>query len=995
MSDNQHSNVPEGEAEGQATHLPLTNQTVQLGPDQLGQAAAQNDSREAAAGSPGASANEVTWLLPFSPVSAAGLQAAPDLAALSVEQLQAAQHAIVSQLRAKLGTGQPTDQIVIQSSSSEGEDDTAQRPAQAVTPAEHQAVTSTQQAQQASPIKPKSKSHQHASTGGAARPSSTSEARGTTQTVTSPVTSPLKLKKDAAVGSQKNPKSRGKASKKAPPIDYAKIVRCPVCGVMNRRIKGDLHVHYFTCKSINRAVVHEVEEQRLLTLIGGTQRVIRRDSGLKAVQAQCSAVKREEQQAEEAKGTRNLGSEDSDTSDTSEYQDSYEEDSGSTDESASSSSGGSESSASISSSSSSAGSRQAKKVKPKKNKQSRISSTPAQSSSSSSEQQQSHRHGSKEAAPPPPVQSNLKSMLEEVQTQNDLRFQRLEALILQQQHQHQPTSLGLVSAHSKTSIAASAAYEHDEEFAQNIHITAMAGWPEMLQEDVGDASKFPAWKKLYSEYVSKCTDKQRTPATMAQTFHRWAQTFATVFSEQDRQLQDQGTQVASGLERARRSFTAQGVMSLTDGEFTRRYLAFCQVRIKEPSQVLQLLSTPKIDVSSGHLVELMQAVQSFSDQLKLIPKPALHQCEPSQIREAFIGSIFGAEQLRERKVDYLKCATWSEASDLMIRKASGASGVAFNPFKPLKEFSVKLSEKHDKERDRGKETKDKDTDREKGKDKADDAPDMSSKSEQTWKTKFTALATDHSIRQPRHCFASSWKTRYAYLLDCICQGGKCVRCRRKGHLPSECDDPLPEVSYPRLTSEQLQDLHALSLVEYDEEGNIVRRAKSHRFDSRSQDQPRHESRHQEDRAHSDRQRLSVERHQERPRVGGGSYQRTHDRSPSRERHFDDRHRDDRRDNRYRSEAQGQREYSTYDRDHYSRDRSQDRNRELEHRGRSPSQERGPLRSSDLCYRCDRAGHRANECTADTRADGAPIQPRRPSESPARGTGVPATAQRRP
>jgi hypothetical protein len=49
----------------------------------------------------------------------------------------------------------------------------------------------------------------------------------------------------------------------------------------------------------------------------------------------------------------------------------------------------------------------------------------------------------------------------------------------------------------------------------------------------------------------------------------------------------------------------------------------------------------------------------------------------------------------------------------------------------------------------------------------------------------------------------------------------------------------------------------------------------------------------------------------------------------------------------------------------------------------------------LCYRCDRAGHRANECTADTRADGAPIQPRRPSESPARGTGVPATAQRRP
>ena len=54
MSDNQHVDVPEGEAAGQATHLPLANQAVQEEPNQSGQAAAQNDSREAATGSPGA-----------------------------------------------------------------------------------------------------------------------------------------------------------------------------------------------------------------------------------------------------------------------------------------------------------------------------------------------------------------------------------------------------------------------------------------------------------------------------------------------------------------------------------------------------------------------------------------------------------------------------------------------------------------------------------------------------------------------------------------------------------------------------------------------------------------------------------------------------------------------------------------------------------------------------------------------------------------------------
>jgi hypothetical protein len=531
-------------------------------------------------------------------------------------------------------------------------------------------------------------------------------------------------------------------------------------------------------------------------------------------------------------------------------------------------------------------------------------------------------------------------------------------------------------------LSPSAQGQHDESL-QDFQVTAMAGWPEMVLEEVGHADKFKPWKKRYDEYVSKCTDKQRTPATIAQCFSKWANWFATSFTEQEKQRHEQENGLGGGMA-AFPTFRARDVLALTDSEFTRRYLAFCQVRIKEPSQVLQLLSTPKIDASTGGLVELMQAAQSFSEQLQLIPKSALAQCQPSQIREAFITSIFGYEQLRERKVDYLKCHTWEEACEVMIRKASGAGGVAFQPFKTLKELSKskQASDKPsvDKEKEKGKEAE------------RSEGPDMSTKAEQKWKARFQELATEYSIRSPKHAFASSWKVRYAYLLDCVSKDSKCRRCRSRGHLPSSCDDPLPEVPYPTLSAEHEQELKHLRLVSYDQNGN-----------SRSQEPfSGRQSDHQQERG-GERSRGYAGGGR-----GGGSqlrgYDRDHshgrdrdydrNRSHSRDREQDRGHqpRDDRQDGSRsydRDSYTGHREYSH---DARSGSRAPDRDQReprTDERMRDSSRDRRPpegVGDRALCFRCARPGHTARDCESDTHADGHALQPRNSSSrSPVRSS----------
>jgi hypothetical protein len=205
------------------------------------------------------------------------------------------------------------------------------------------------------------------------------------------------------------------------------------------------------------------------------------------------------------------------------------------------------------------------------------------------------------------------------------------------------------------------------------------------------------------------------------------------------------------------------ILSLTDADFTKRYLDFCQVSIKDPSQVLDLLKKVHVDVSSATLQTVMHACDSFSEQLKLVPKSTMALCTPSQIRDAFLQSLFGSEEIRNRKVDYLKCRTWHDTTQVMITRASeNSAGTAFTPFTRLKEFDDKRKSNKDRdgedERTKDKSTHDRkgrETDKGGGSVSKSDAPDMRLPAEVKYKKKFEELAEKEGIDKPKHAFAPS------------------------------------------------------------------------------------------------------------------------------------------------------------------------------------------------------------------------------------------------
>lgn len=237
----------------------------------------------------------------------------------------------------------------------------------------------------------------------------------------------------------------------------------------------------------------------------------------------------------------------------------------------------------------------------------------------------------------------------------------------------------------------------------------------------------------------------------------------------------------------------------------------------------------------------------------------------------------------------------------------------------------------------------------------------------------------HPQTQTKHAFASSWKVRYAYLLDCVSQGKKCRRCRTRGHLPSACTDPLPEVPFPTLSSEQQRELGKLKLVNYEEpdEGGASswrggrREPSVQRDDQRSQQGEGHSSRPYE-RSHRE---PSAQRNDQRSQQGEGHASRPYERG-----YRDDHRGDPAADRRSNSRERSYRNNQPPDIRSDSRGYGGSHDRGNAQHPRDSSVQRSTVKN-DNCFRCDRPGHRASDCRADTHANGQPLQARARTPSP--------------
>lgn len=782
------------------------------------------------------------------------------------------------------------------------------------------------------------------------------------------------------------------------------LTRCPNCGKKNEKIKGEPLQHYMFCKKGRTDFVLTTDELVAKTQLEGIRRRIH---GVTDRSEATQKVEKDEKTARKA-GERTLHSDSSRSSssepDVERNKDGYEDDPGSSDESVSSSSSAkSESSSSTSSSSTSTVDEPTPPQRKKKQALSTAASRARQSATSNS------TSSGASSAPVSANESAIQSKFEAFEHRtNDLAatmrevFAVVKDLRTQVQLLSQPsatTSLGqgtrlstdrntdlntqLTSARPSASremytppqpswIGGSASLESVHSFLRQegggaaardfrgaggaaapdfrgtLHGLGHLGqqhYPEIEEKELGNMSGFEKHKKTYKEYVSKCADRQRRPVTLAQTFEKWVEWIAVVFTEQDRQRAEAEGQASHHL------YLKAEVLEMSDLEFEQRYTEMCGLSMQEPSTVLDFLREVEVDVSNGDIQSILVAAESFRGKLKRVPARALFATTADRVRNAFVESLFGEDKGKRKRVDYDHLDTWERVTELLVRTASRSStGKAFESFKPV------IGKKKDKDK------KDSDKDKDKTDSAADEdkelcqGVDMRVTSEKKWFARFKYLARKEKIGLDKHGGSKSWKTRYAYLMDSIDEkSGRCSRCKARGHRSSACEDPLPEVLYPTLAASE-------------EPG-------------RSESRPR-DSR---DERKDDRRSGGDYRQREYSRERGG-YRDDRRRESSRDR-WDSRsdRRDDWKDRR--EERRDDRRDSSLTRD-AARDDRQDRPRE-QSRGRDDRpregsrerSERSPARRGE-CYRCGRDGHMSRECKADTHVDGRPINSS--ERSPSRG-----------
>jgi hypothetical protein len=473
-------------------------------------------------------------------------------------------------------------------------------------------------------------------------------------------------------------------------------------------------------------------------------------------------------------------------------------------------------------------------------------------------------------------------------------------------------------------------------------------FPEIEDKNLAIASAFEEHKRAFKTYVSKARKNNMRAVSLAYTFKRWARWFAVVFTEQDKlRSETSGNGIYT-------FYTEASVLAMSDDAFEMCYLELCGLSIQTPSQVLDFLKEVEVDVSTGNISSIMAASESFQKKLQQIPTRALHLTTTEWIRNAYLESLFGEEMAKKKRVNYASQETWEDVVTALSKAASRSPmGVAFEPFTAVLTHQKK-DKKGKKRSDFGPEDSPASITEEERADRAlQEGCNMQLMSEKKWFKRYCYFARQNKLPLERHGGSKSWRTRYVYIMDeCDKKSGRCSLCKQRGHLASKCEDPLPDVIYPDLDKPK-----------HDRRQEDRRDRRSEDRSGRSEDRPYDRGR-DGGRSYRDSSRpRDSSRGRDSPRPGG-AYAPTNERArePSREgdRYQRDRDQSGDRHQRDREQTLGR-----------SRDGERRDDRQVDRAGSSP---RPPSREGSrerkvTCYRCGFEGHLSRDCTAVKDRDG--------------------------
>ena len=400
-----------------------------------------------------------------------------------------------------------------------------------------------------------------------------------------------------------------------------------------------------------------------------------------------------------------------------------------------------------------------------------------------------------------------------------------------------------------------------------------------------------------------------------------------MFTEQEKQRADSQGSASHTF------FTKASVLAMSDEEFEVSYLNMCGLMMKNPSQVLDFLRAPEVDVSVGNVTNIMAASESFRRKLKQVPMLSLHSTTAERVRNAYLESIFGEDRGKKRRVDYDSCDTWEDVMTQLMRQATRAqNGLAYESFKALPQFKSKSKKHHHNDKDdSGSSSSESEVidGRHQGTpeyNRLTAGVDMRKTSEQKWYKRYRYFALQRGIDLDQHGGSKSWKLRYIHIVDMSDdRTGKCSRCAKKGHLASDCRNP-GDFLYPPDAPRKLSATKATRQSSQHDDAEDKRGSESRdRGYNDRHDDSRHRRRDDQDRAHADR----ADRGRNKYSDAEGSNRRPHERS---------RYRDD--DRRYpeRGDYRDRGDHRRYD--DRGEGRSQSRSRYQGNYGRDDSSERG-------------------------------------------------------